>query len=44
MAYMFNNSRFNVDISSWNVSSVKEKMDMFKDCPIKEKYKPKFKK
>ena len=34
---------FNKDISKWNVSNVKIKDNMFDDCPIEEKYKPKFK-
>ena len=34
---------FNQDISSWDVSNVTYMKDMFYDCPIKEKYKPKFK-
>ena len=34
---------FNKDISSWDVSSVKNSFDMFIGCPIEEKYKPKFK-
>ena len=32
------------DISKWDVSKVRCKIDMFDDCPIKEEYKPKFKK
>ena len=31
------------DISKWDVSKVKFKIDMFDKCSIKEKYKPKFK-
>ena len=31
------------DISKWDVSKVKYKIDMFDCCPIKDKYKPKFK-
>ena len=42
MHRMFEHSVFNGDISSWNVFSVKEKRYMFFECPIKEKYKPKF--
>ena len=32
------------DISKWNVSNVIYKDSIFDDCPIKMKYKPKFKK
>ena len=35
--------KFNGDISKWDVSNVKCKLSMFNNCPIKEKYKPKFK-
>ena len=36
---------FNQDISNWNVSNVKynKYINMFVNCPIEEKYKPKFK-
>ena len=34
---------FNQDISSWNVSNVKKMTNIFDNCPIEEKYKPKFK-
>ena len=34
---------FNQDISNWNVSKVKDTNNMFDNCPIEEKYKPKFK-
>ena len=43
MNYMFMNSKFDSDISNWDVSHVKFKSYIF-NCPIKEKYKPKFKK
>ena len=44
MGYMFYRCKsFNQDISSWDVSKVTEFQDVFKDCPIDEKYKPKFK-
>ena len=33
---------FNQDISKWDVSEVKESISMFAGCPIKAKYKPKF--
>ena len=44
MRYMFWNSNFNGDISQWDVSNVTDKRNMFTECPIKSKYKPKFKK
>ena len=34
---------FNQDISNWDVSNVTDMNGMFANCPIKEKYKPKFK-
>ena len=34
---------FNQDISKWNVSNVKNIGSIFNNCPIEEKYKPKFK-
>ena len=43
LKYMFSHSKFNGDISNWNVSNVITNVNMFNDCPIKEKYKPKFK-
>ena len=43
MIYMFANSKFNGDISKWDVSNVVYKSYMFDNCPIEEKYKPKFK-
>ena len=43
MGSMFVGSQFNQDISKWDVSNVKEINDMFDHCPIKDKYKPKFK-
>ena len=42
MSDLFANSDFNGDISKWDVSNVKFKSRMFEDCPIEEKYKPKF--
>ena len=33
---------FNQDISNWDVSNVIDMRYMFANCPIKEKYKPKF--
>ena len=44
MISMFAGSNFNADISNWNVSNVKFKLVMFHNCPIEDKYKPKFKK
>jgi surface protein len=44
MVGMFEKTEFNFDISKWDVSSVKYFNKMFDDCPIKEEYKPKFKK
>ena len=43
MSGMFANSNFNGDISKWDVSNVIDKSHIFDDCPIEEKYKPKFK-
>ena len=43
MASMFYKSVFNGDISNWDVSNVTDKYKMFFKCPIKSKYKPKFK-
>ena len=43
MRYMFYRSVFNNDISKWDVSNVKLKLNIFYNCPIEEKYKPKFK-
>ena len=34
---------FNQDISGWNVSNGPDMTTMFSECPIEEKYKPKFK-
>ena len=36
-------SKFNQDISHWDVSKVKTMNYIFSNCPIEEKYKPKFK-
>ena len=41
---MFYKSEFNGDISNWDVSNVTNNAAIFHNCPIKEKYKPKFKK
>ena len=42
MSFMFRSSKFNQDISNWNVSNVKYYGEIFDKCPIEEKYKPKF--
>ena len=44
MVGTFYGSKFNGDISNWDVSNVKFKLYIFDNCPIEEKYKPKFKK
>ena len=44
MRSMFIYSKFNGDISNWDVSRVIFKTYIFHNCPIEEKYKPKFKK
>ena len=43
MSWLFEDSNFNGDISRWNVSNIKVKLDIFYDSSIEEKYKPKFK-
>ena len=43
MIGLFSWTDFNGDISNWDVSKVKYKIDMFDKCSIKDKYKPKFK-
>ena len=43
MGYMFYDSKFNGDISKWDVSNVTNNEHIFDNCPIEEKYKPKFK-
>ena len=40
---MFNDTSFNQDISKWNVLNVTNYYKIFDNCPIEEKYKPKFK-
>ena len=42
MSYMFTNSKFNKDISNWNTDNVKKAQQIFKECPIKDSYKPNF--
>ena len=44
MESMFAHSKFNGDISNWDVSNVTNTTYIFVNCPIKENYKPKFKK
>ena len=45
MGYMFYYcKKFNQDLSDWGVSNVRNNYHIFHDCPIKRKYKPKFKK
>ena len=44
MRFMFSGcKKFNKDISKWDVSNVKIYYYMFYECPIKQKFKPKFK-
>ena len=44
MSWMFGRCKsFNQDISSWDVSKVNDNKFVFYNCPIREKYKPKFK-
>jgi hypothetical protein len=44
MSNMFCCSSFNSDISKWKINSDCENSGIFTNCPIKEEYKPKFKK
>jgi hypothetical protein len=44
MEFMFYNSDFNRDISKWNLNENCKTVCMFKNCKIKEEYKPKFNK
>ena len=41
MRWTFRNSEFNQDISKWKISKDCDTSNMFKDCQIKEEYKPK---
>jgi surface protein len=41
MSFMFNGSEFNGDISKWKISSKCDTYNIFLECPIKDKYKPK---
>jgi hypothetical protein len=42
MYAMFYGSKFDKDISSWDVINVREKTSIFYSCPIRDEYKPKF--
>ena len=42
MQSMFAGSKFNNDISNWDVYNVTNKTEIFYNCTIEEKYKPKF--
>ena len=41
MFAMFASSKFNQDISKWKINKNCDTSDIFKNCPIKEEYKPK---
>ena len=41
MGRMFSNSKFNRDISKWKINKNCDTTNMFKDCPIRDEYKPK---
>ena len=43
MSSLFKGTKFNGDISNWDVSNIKNNKFMFSYCSIEEKYKPKFK-
>ena len=40
MSGMFYESKFNQDISNWKINKDCNVINIFKDCPIKEEYKP----
>ena len=40
MGWMFAFSKFNQDISNWKINKDCKTVGMFKNCPIKEEYKP----
>jgi hypothetical protein len=42
MNSMFYESKFNNNISNWNIDKNCSTIDIFKNCTIKEEYKPKF--
>ena len=42
MNRVFMKSKFNNNISNWDVSNVTNNTDIFDNCPIEEKYKPKY--
>ena len=35
MGWMFDNSKFNGDLSKWDVSKVEDMWNMFRNCPVK---------
>ena len=41
MSYMFFKSKFNGDISNWKINEDCDTLNMFKNCPIREEFKPK---
>jgi surface protein len=41
METMFVHSQFNQDISGWDINKKCSRANIFKDCPIKDEYKPK---
>ena len=44
MSQMFEYAEFNQDISNWNIAKAPYSKNIFSWCPIKEEYRPKFKK
>jgi hypothetical protein len=44
MNFMFAETKFSQDLSHWTIDKRCDTSGMFDDCPIKEEYKPKFKK
>ena len=42
MSKLFKDTNFNGDISKWDVSNVKHYDDIFGNCSIEDRYKPKF--
>ena len=44
MSSMFFCANFNNDISNWNINKICSTVDIFRDCPIEEEYKPNFNK
>ena len=41
MSYMFSYSKFDSDISMWNINTKCDTDGMFDNCSIREEYKPK---